>query len=96
MPNNEALGDATNALTMPSTAATTNRPGTTGYPHARYGRAASGRDRRSANTLAAPRPKKIQSAKTTPLRSAPISPRVIASNAIAQPPMMSTEMCGDP
>src|SRR5687767_8597251 len=96
VPNSDVRNDDTYALTMPNTAATTNSPGTTGYPQARYGRGASGLDRRSANTLAAPRPKKIQSAKTTPLSKAPISPRVITSSAIAQPPMMSTDMCGDP
>src|SRR5678815_4356830 len=96
VPNNDVLSDATYALTIPNIAATTKNPGTIGYPHARYGRAASGRDRRNANTLAAPSPKKIQSANTTPLSNAPIVPLVIRTSAIAQTPMMITEMYGDP
>src|SRR4030095_2952473 len=96
VPNNDVLSDATYALTIPNTAASTKNPGTIGYPHARYGRGTSGRVRRSTNTLAAPRPKKIQSANTTPLSKSPIRPRVITSSAIAHTPMITTDTCGDP
>src|SRR5207244_6515680 len=93
-PISACTGRATTVFNTIAVAAAMNSAGVTGYPGTRNGRGASGRRRRSTNTLAAASAAKIQLANTTYVNSCSNVP--LSASTVAHTALVATASAGVP